>query len=282
MVDNLSGGGLVFGHLIALAPALFAAGRAWRFPRGQQLTTWMATAGADPHGPGRDLAASYLRRTRWVRTWGFIIGFCVLPTVWLWFTRDARRQNEWPSLTVGLGCFAVSIVLAELVRPRPAADSSTTAPPIPKSAYAPAFTRIDPFVIAGLFVVMIVWSIVAQTFDTRIAVLTGAATMGWVVTFALQRWILSRPQVVGSEAELRVEDAIRSTSVINATAFGYMASLASLGAGLVHLSGTTPAGVSTLALLGVGAVIVAIGVAFGVGLLRHDTGWVAQRVHPAG
>lgn len=285
MIDGFDTNGLVGVHLALLVPAAIAVARSVRFPTQRQLDRWLAGHHLSPDGDGPALARTYLRRTRAIRSAGFVLAFTILPLIWLWSTRSAYRFNDYPGLPALIVCFGGAVVLAELVRPHPPAGRVVASEPRTLAAYVPAFTRFDPLVMASGFGLLILWSALAAPAGTTatVAARAGGAVAAFVAARTLQWWLLTRPQRTTSLELLRVDDAIRATGATGISAVTYAVPLAVLGDTLWDLAvndEVVAGGMGNVFAL-LSMVLMVAGWSFAVGFLSLTNTWAVPRLRRA-
>ncbi len=206
--------------------------RAWGYPNAHALDSWMTRHGLVLDSSSRPLIATYLRRTRWIRTIGFLIGWNV-PAVWLLVAGSTRRMAELGTNWWAVG-FALGIVVAELVRPRSDGGRSATLEPRRLSQYLPAFTRIDPWILTGMVTLLAVLGAALPSEEMRtIEPAEIRNSVGWYVTMCVlgigiivairlvQEVIVRRRQSFDSVDETQADDALRSSSIQGLSGVGY-------------------------------------------------------------
>ena len=232
MIDGFDGNGMIGVTVIYLGVTLIGIMRAWGYPSASALDGWMMGHGLSIKSPARTRIASYLRRTRWIRTIGFLVGWNV-PFVWMWITRSAYRMNEVGSFWWVLG-FALGILIAELARPRTDRGRSATLEPRRLEQYLPRFSRNDMRLLAGIVTVLAVLGAVLppgevmpiEPAEVRNSVswyiAMAAVAYGIIVgTRLLQEAIVRSRQSFDSLDETQADDAMRSTSVQGLAGLGY-------------------------------------------------------------
>lgn len=266
--------------------------RVWSYPSENALNRWMARHGLQADSSSRSLVAAYLRRTRWIRTIGFLIGWN-LPLVWLLVTRSVRRMHELGEFWWVAG-FALGIVVEELVRPRSEVGSSATLEPRRLPQYLPGFTRIDGWILAGIVVLLAVLGVAlpadgvqwpGEAAEARGSVvwylLLSALAAGIIVGVRLmQEAIVRRRQSFDSIDEARADDALRSASIQGLAGLGYGGPMW-IGAMMAWDLALSTTGRLT-GIFDVGALILAV-VGFGmlVGFPRLDSRWIVRRAREA-
>lgn len=257
--------------------------RAWGYPNANALDGWMTRHGLRIDSPSLSLLAAYLRRTRWIRTIGFLVGWNV-PFVWLWVTRSTSRMSELLWSVVG---FAIGIVVAELIRPRSDRVRSATLEPRRLSHYLPGFTRVDGWIVAGVVTLLAVLGIALPSEELRGSP-ENRASVAWYLalcvlavgiifgTRLMQEALVRRRQSFSSVDETRADDAMRSASIQSLAGVGYGGPtwIGAIMAWDLALSTDDPVS----GLFDVFALILAIaGFAMLVGLPRLKSRWIVRR-----
>jgi len=232
MIEGFDTNGLIVAWLLYGGVTVFGILRATWYPREQTLDCWMVDHGLRKDAPTRSLIASYLRRTRWIRTIGFILGWNV-PFVWMWVARSAYRMDELGTYWWLIG-FSAGIIIAEIVRPH-GSGRAVALEPRRLGQYLPGFTRVDGWIIAGLAVLTAVAGSALPHETIRLpdeySPTRHEALWYWAFALAViailaatriaQELIVRRRQSFDDLDEAQADDAMRSTSVQGLAGLGY-------------------------------------------------------------
>ncbi len=232
MIDGFGTNDVILTVFMFGATTLFGLVRAHRYPNQDQLTRWMSDHGLNPDASTRRNIAAYLKRTRWIRTVGFLAGFNV-PFVWMWITRSAYRVNEVSNYWWVVG-FGIGILLAEIVRPQPH-GLATAAEPRRLAQYLPDFTRFDRWILVGLAVLLTLASIalpvkgIVSPNEASIPRndvvwylgMSAVTIVVIVITRLAQELIVRRRQSFDDLHEVQADDAMRSASIQGLAGLGY-------------------------------------------------------------
>ena len=143
MFEGFDANGLTGFFVMYGIVSFIAVVRAWGYPSKDALDRWMANHGLATESPSRSLVSTYLRRTRWIRTVGFLLGWNV-PLAWLLVTRSARRMSGHMSgLPRAFGCPVTIGRLAQITADWPPGDGAFCVPcvsagPIPVASLSPS------------------------------------------------------------------------------------------------------------------------------------------------
>ncbi len=260
--------------------------RAAFYPRATQVTAWMEGHGLDPDAPSRRAVTQYLRRTRWIRTIGFLIGASV-PLLIALARRDERVLEESFQYWWVVG-FGVGVVLAELVRPL-ARGSATVVEPRLLDQYLPAFTRIDRWLLAGLPVVLLIASLVVPEGESIPEPRRGlwwylglslTAIAMVVVVRGLQEMILRRRQRADDLDAVHADDAMRSASIHAVAGLGYGGPMWVSAVMALDL-GVSGGGAERLVFFPLGVFLAFAGFGMLLGFPRLETKWTVPRARQA-
>ncbi len=259
--------------LVLGIPFVLALTRAVGFPSTRVLDAWMAGHGLEPDGHGRALIRTYLSRSRWIRTVGFLLGWVGAVV----YSAGFRTGDDTPLVFwVMGGAFVASVLVAELCRPQPDGEVTSTSPR-DRYTYVPAFTRADQLVLMGLFLVPLQIG-VARDLDLSVVLL---AAIGAAVVLALslltQEWILRRPQRAATVELLRVDDAMRSHNATGTAGLGFGGAAVLLGVSLGEVAQELPIWLALPLLLASGICNFG-GLAVAVGLLNLNNKWIVPRL----
>jgi hypothetical protein len=251
----------------------------------------MAGHGLRRSAQTRPLIASYLRRTRWIRTIGFLVGWNV-PYAWMWMTRSAYRMAELGTHWWVAG-FAAGIIIAEVVRPR---DSGEAVGLEPRRLiqYLPRFTRIDTWILVCLVTLVAVAGVllpVAGAEPPDESAITRNSAFWYLAscfvaiaiiaaTRIAQEMIVRRRQSFDDLDQARADDAMRSVSIQALAGLGYggpMWIVATMG---WDLTVTTRAPISGA--MGVLSFVLALGgLGMMLGFARLNGRWIVPRAREA-
>jgi hypothetical protein len=232
MIDGLDTNGLIVTCLFFGGVTVIGILRAVLYPSQKALDSWMIGHGLRKSAHTRPLVASYLRRTRWIRTIGFLAGWNV-PFVWMWVTRSAERMDELGTYWWLIG-FAAGMILAEVTRPQGRGDV-VSLEPRRLGQYLPTFTRIDGLILAGVAVLLAVAGIVLPVAEVRPPNETALSRNSavWYVAMCLvalsiiaatriaQEMTVRRRQHFEDLDEAQADDAMRSVSIQGLAGLGY-------------------------------------------------------------
>jgi hypothetical protein len=232
MIDGFDANSLIVTFLYFGGVTVFGLIRAAVYPSQKALDSWMIGHGLRKGAHTRPLVAAYLKRTRWIRTIGFLAGWNV-PFVWMWVTRSAYRMDELGTYWWLIG-FSAGMILAEVTRPQGSGDV-VSLEPRRLGQYLPTFTRIDGLVLAGMAVLLAVAGIALPVADVRfpdesafprssavwyVAMCLAALTI-LAATRIVQELILRRRQHFEDLEEAQADDAMRSVSIQGLAGLGY-------------------------------------------------------------
>lgn len=290
MIEGFDANGLVLVTLTYGAVTLIGLARAIGYPNPSAATAWMEGHGLDPVAGSRFRVVPYLRRTRWIRTIGFLAGFDA-PYAWMWVTRSAYRMNEVPNLWV-VG-FAIGILAAEIIRPH-ATGSATVIEPRRLALYLPDFTRFDRWILTGAVAVL---TVLSRLLPVASPVLPDAAAiaregLAWYLTMALvavaiitatrvvQELIVHRRQSSDDLDEIRADDAMRSASIQGLAGLGYGGPMW-IAATMSWNLAVTSRGPVSWALVILGVLLMGGGLGMLLGFPRLNARWTVPRARPA-
>jgi hypothetical protein len=208
--------GLFWG--IPLAYVLF---RGFRAPDERLLERWSHVYGVSLTEGSRPIAATYLRRTKRIRTVGALAGL-VASVLYVTLT-DGGQSNSF----VGNGLFLAVVgyllgtVVAEALVPRPTRADIRTASLVPRTlrdylpGYAVAALRVLPVVSVALVPIFMVMKDppISNVSKLGFAVTSAALLVMALGVELMQRLIVNRPQPALTPDLLEADDAIRSASV---------------------------------------------------------------------
>jgi hypothetical protein len=232
MIDGFDANSLIGTCLMFGAVTVFGLIRAAIYPSQKALDSWMIDHGLSSRAHTRPLIASYLKRTRWIRTIGFLVGWNV-PFAWMWITRSARRMDELGTHWGVIG-LAAGIILAELIRPR-GSGASVSLETRRLDQYLPAFTRIDGWILAGTAALLAVAgallpvagaappndSVVARNGVPWYLTMCFTVAAVLVATRAIQESIVRRRQSFDDVEDAHADDAMRSASIQGLAGLSY-------------------------------------------------------------
>ncbi|MGA9595763.1 MAG: hypothetical protein WBV06_06385 [Acidimicrobiia bacterium] len=291
MIDGYDTNSLIVSFMFFGGVTVVGILRAVLYPSQKALDSWMIGHGLRKGAQTRPRVAAYLRRTRWIRTIGFLAGWNV-PFVWMWVTRSAYRMDDLGTYWWLIG-FAAGIILAEVTRPH-ASGGSVTVEPRELRQYLPGFTRIDNCILAGLALLMAGAGSILPLGTIRLPgehVPTRHDTI-WYVGLALaalsiiaatriaQEFVVRRRQSFDDLDDLQADDAMRSASIQGLAGLGYGGPMWLVAAMAWDLARTTNSPIAWV--FGVLGILLLFG---GLGMLlgfpRLNTKWIVPRAREA-
>lgn len=168
-----------------------------------------------------------LRRTKRIRTAGFVASYSGLQIGWLIYTRSASRSDELPSIQLLLGGWTLTVIVAALLG-QPRASGAASLAERHLDDYRPAFARFDRQLLIGVMAVVgVLCALVpGERTGTRIDATVAAqrllpALVAMGLVWLAQRAIVARRQSLESLDLLRADDALRAVGVSALAGVGY-------------------------------------------------------------
>lgn len=214
LIDGYSTNALITAHIQWLIPIAIGLYRSIRRPTDRRLEVWMSSRGLDPRGEERTIIEPHLYRSRWFRTAGFSIGWSVVY-VDMWITRSAYGMATGQIILAVVG-YCLGAVLAELARQTPTSGVAAIEPRRIEwysqdfGFFQPKYLALVPVGLAAIWhfsspgsaVEPIPYWLIGLSAPASVALLS-----------AIRHFLVSRPQRVETDWEIRADDALRASAV---------------------------------------------------------------------